>query len=130
MYRTRNRWREQIIMPQSERLEASIRSERRCLQKARDKAVQSKTEIDQELDAIERELAAIDAYEKAKGAGRGAAAKRGSRKRAAKRGPRGAKRAQVLEVVSEHADGLSRGEILISSVPKVTSRPSSRSQMR
>jgi hypothetical protein len=100
-------------MPKSESLNASIRNEGKRLRKARDKAVQKKRDIDQELEAIERELAAIEAYEKAKGVKPARAAKRGKAEQPAqRRAPRGAKRTAVIEVVSKHPDGLSRGEIL------------------
>ena len=96
-------------MPKSESLNDSIKKEGNRLRKARDKAVQKKREVEQELEAIERELAAIEAYEKAKG-GSARAAK--AKRPAARRAPRGEKRAAVIEVVSKHPDGLSRGEIL------------------
>ena len=99
-------------MPKSETLEASIKNERKRLQKARHKAVQKKQNIDHQLEAIEREFAAIDVYEKAKGT-YAPLANRGKAKRpVGRRSPRGAKRVAVLEVVSQHPDGLSRGEIL------------------
>lgn len=100
-------------MPKSEPLNASIRNEGKRLRKARDKAAQKKREVEQELEAIERELAAIAAYEKAKVGTSALAPKRGKGKRPAQRkAPRGEKRAAVIEVVSQHPDGLSRGEIL------------------
>jgi hypothetical protein len=99
-------------MPKSESLNASIRNEGKRLRKARDKAVQKKRDIDQELEGIELELAAIEAYEKAKSTST-RAPKRGKAKRsAARRAPRGEKLAAVLELVGQHPDGLSRGEIL------------------
>jgi hypothetical protein len=99
-------------MPKSESLNASIRNESKRLRKARDKAVQKKRDIDQELEAIERELAAIEAYEKAKGVSARAPKRVKAKRTAARRAPRGEKRAAVIEVVSKHPDGLSRGEIL------------------
>jgi hypothetical protein len=100
-------------MPRSESLEASIRAERARLRKARAKAANKKRSIDQELETIGRELAALDAYEKAKGIPSTRGAKRGkARRTAARRSPRGAKRAAVLEIISQHPVGLSRGEIL------------------
>jgi hypothetical protein len=71
------------------------------LQKARDKATQKKAEVDQELEALERELTAIEAYDKARG---GKAKPRPQ--------PQGQKRQAVLEIIDQHPDGLSRGEIL------------------
>jgi hypothetical protein len=75
--------------------------------------MQKKKTVDQELDSIEDELAAIEAYDKAKG---------GQPKRAFKRAPkravgrrrarRGEKRQAVLDLVKQHPEGLSRGELL------------------
>jgi hypothetical protein len=96
-------------MPKAETFEAFMKRERARLQKARDKAVRRKSEIDQELEALQRELTAINAYEKAKG---------GKSERAPKRGPRGArgrwgeKRQAILDLVKQHPEGLARGEIL------------------
>jgi hypothetical protein len=97
-----------------------IRKERARLDKSRKEALAQHAAIDKELQAIERELAALDAYQQAKGA----AAKRApvAGKAAAKRtfkgggrrspGRRGEKRQAVLELVQQHPAGLSRGEIL------------------
>lgn len=98
-------------------LHATIKQERTRLQKARTKALQKKSGIDQELEAIERELAAITAYEEAKGgrparAGKRTTAKRAGKRTGGRRGLRGEKRQAVLDVVLQHPDGLARGEIL------------------
>jgi hypothetical protein len=96
-------------MPKAETFEAFMKRERARLQKARDKAVRRKSEIDQQLEALQRELTAISAYEKAKG---------GKPERTPKRGPRGArgrrgeKRQAILDLVKQHPEGLARGEIL------------------
>lgn len=96
-------------MPKSETFEAFMKRERKRLHKARDKAVQKKAQIDQELETTERELTAIDAYEKAKGGKPERAPKRASRRA---RGRRGEKRQAVLDIVRQNPDGLTRGEIL------------------
>ena len=61
--------------------------------------------MDQELKALERELTAIEAYVMA----RGGKAKRVPNRASSRRGE---KRQAVLEIISQHPDGLSRGEIL------------------
>lgn len=99
-------------MPKSESLNASISNEGKRLRKGREKAVYKKRQVEQEIEAIERELAAIEAYEKAKGTSKRGAKSGKAKRPAARRSQRGAKRAAVLEVVSQHPDGLSRGEIL------------------
>jgi hypothetical protein len=103
-----------------------IRKERARLDKSRKDALAQQAAIDKELQAIERELTALDAYQQAKGAtGKGVAVKRApmAGKAAAKRtfkgggrrgpGRRGEKRQAVLDLVRQHPAGLSRGEILI-----------------
>jgi hypothetical protein len=100
-------------MAKSETFGSFIKQERTRLQRARDKALQKKADIDREQEAVEGELAAIAAYEQAKGGGPGRAAKRAPAKRtAARRARRGEKRQAVLGVVQQHPDGLTRGEIL------------------
>jgi hypothetical protein len=61
--------------------------------------------LDRELEALERELTAIEAYDKAT-EGKAKAVQKRVRSR------RGKKRQAILEIVSQHSDGLSRGEIL------------------
>jgi hypothetical protein len=92
-------------MPKAETFQSFMKRERTRLQKARDKAAQKKAEVDQELEALERELTAIEAYDKASGGKVKPAPKRA-------RSGRGEKRQAVLEIISQHPDGLSRGEIL------------------
>lgn len=96
-------------MPKQDTLEVSIKRERARLQKARDTAAQKKAGAEQELAAIDVELAAIAAYEKAKD-GNGQRAP--LRVKPRKNGRRGEKRAAVLDKINQHPDGLSRGEIL------------------
>jgi hypothetical protein len=101
-------------MAKAETFGSFIVQERTRLQRARDKALQKKADIDRELEAVEGELAAIAAYEQAKGAkpGKRALAKRAAKRTGAQRARRGEKRQAVLGVVQQHPDGLTRGEIL------------------
>jgi hypothetical protein len=97
--------REDTAMAKAETFGSFIMQERTRLQRARDKALQMKADIDRELGAVEGELAAIAAYEQAKGAkpGKRALAKRAPPKRtAAPRARRGEKRQAVLDVVQQH----------------------------
>jgi hypothetical protein len=105
--------REDTAMAKAETFGSFIMQERTRLQRARDKALQKKAAVDQELAEIEGELAAIAAYEQAKGGKPGRAGKRAPTKRTlAPRARRGEKRQAVLDVVQQHPDGLTRGEIL------------------
>jgi hypothetical protein len=88
-------------MPKAETFQAFMKREHTRLQKARDKAGQKKAVVARELEALERELTAIEAYDKA----------RGGKAKPARSG-RGEMRQAVLDLVSQHPDGLSRGEIL------------------
>jgi hypothetical protein len=98
-----------------------IRQERARLDKSRKDALAQQAAIDKELQAIERELAALDAYQQAKGATgkRAPTAGRTAAKRTFKGGGRrspgrrGEKRQAVLDLVQQHPAGLSRGEILM-----------------
>lgn len=100
-------------MAKAETFGSFIKQERARLQKARAKALQKKAAVDQDLADIESELAAITAYEGAKSGRSGRAGKRTPAKRsAAPRARRGEKRQAILELVQQHPDGLSRGEII------------------
>ena len=96
-------------MAKAETFEGFIKRERKRLQKARDKAAGKKAEVERELDAIERELTAIEAYDKAKG-GKAERAPRRAPRRA--KGRRGEKRQAILDMLRQHPDGLKRGEML------------------
>ena len=100
-------------MAKAETFGSFIVQERTRLQRARDKALQNKADIDRELQEIESELAAIAAYEHAKGGKPGRAGKRTPTKRTtAPRARRGEKRQAILGVLQQHPDGATRGEIL------------------
>jgi hypothetical protein len=97
-----------------------IRKERARLDKSRKEALAQQAAIDKEIQAIERELTALDAYQQAKGgaAKRAPMAGKATAKRTLKgggrpsAGRRGEKRQAVLDLVQQHPAGLSRGEIL------------------
>ena len=84
-----------------------ISRERDRLRAEREQVFNQQEELQRRLDAINREFAAIDAYETAKTgkAARQAAAGRQPRAR------RGSRREALLELIRQ-SDGLSRGEIL------------------
>jgi hypothetical protein len=66
-------------------------------------------ELEKKLAEIDREYAAIDAYETAK-SGKSSARKTGAR--SAPRARNGSRREAILAVVAENPDGLTRGELL------------------
>jgi hypothetical protein len=84
-----------------------IAKERARLMKGREEALARKAEADKALQSIDRELMAIDAYQRAKG-GKPLGRRRGG----GRPGRRGEKRQAILEVIRQHPAGLSRGEIL------------------
>ena len=97
-----------------ETFKSFVSRERTRLSKARNAALNRKNQLDRQLDEIESELAAIQAYEQAKkkspatstrGSGRRSSVKTGGR------APRGEKRRAVLEVIQK-STGLTRSEIL------------------
>ena len=96
-----------------------IKKERTRLDKARKDALAKKAAVDKELDSIERELTALDAYQQAKGTparrapGKRGPAKRGPAKARRTNGRRGEKRQAVLDLIQKSPVGLSRGEILV-----------------
>ena len=88
-----------------------ISRERERLNGERESIFAQQRELQSHLAGIDRELAAIGAYETAKSgkaAGRQARASGGNSPRAARRG---SKREELLQVIRE-SEGLSRGEIL------------------
>ncbi len=96
-------------MPNAGTFSSFIKRERKRLEKARDKAAGKKAEVERELGAIERELIAFDAYDRAKG-GKAERVPTGGPRRV--KGRRGEKRKSILEMLSQHPDGLTRAEIL------------------
>jgi hypothetical protein len=96
-----------------------IKKERARLDKARKDALVNRAAVDKEVDSLERELIALDAYQRAKGApakratAKRGAAKRGTAKGKRRTGRRGEKRQAVLDLIQKNPVGLSRGEILV-----------------
>jgi DNA-binding transcriptional ArsR family regulator len=95
-----------------ETFKSFVSRERTRLRKARDAAVSRKSELDRQLSEIERELAAIQAYEQVKQGKPARTVKRAGRPATkARRAPRGEKRRAVLDLI-QSSKGLTRGEIL------------------
>jgi hypothetical protein len=84
-----------------------ITRERDRLNAERERIFNQQQELQKQLDSINREFQAIEAYEAAK-TGKAARGQSGARQTRARRG---SKREQLLEVVRQ-GNGLSRGEIL------------------
>jgi hypothetical protein len=84
-----------------------IARERDRLRAEREQIFSQQEELQRKLDALNREYAAIEAYETAK-TGKAARQAAGSRQSRARRGSR---REALLELIRQ-SDGLSRGEIL------------------
>ena len=84
-----------------------IARERDRLRAEREQIFTQQEELQRQLDAVNREFAAIEAYETAK-TGKAARQGRGSRQPGARRGSR---REALLELIRQN-DGLSRGKIL------------------
>jgi hypothetical protein len=82
-----------------------IEKERDRLTKQREDALARRTKIDEELESIDRELAAIAAYEAAKS---GKTAKRKAGGRAA----RGTVKTSVLGIIQKMPQGIARGDIV------------------
>ena len=84
-----------------------ISRERERLRAEREQVFSQQEELERRLDALNREFAAIEAYETAK---KGKAARQASAGRQP-RARRGSRREALLELIRQ-SDGLSRGEIL------------------
>jgi hypothetical protein len=98
-----------------ETFETFVQRERDRLHAQREALVKQQDELENEIELMDRELAAIDAYEAAKSgkpvkSGRAVATGR-TRTRLVSQGRRGSKRDAILKLVQE-SDGLTRGEIL------------------
>jgi hypothetical protein len=88
-----------------------IERERERLRKERESIIEQQRELEAKLDAIRREMSAIDAYEAAKSGKQVAGASAGGR-RGGGRGRRGSKREALMQVIRQAGNGLSRREIL------------------
>ncbi len=94
-----------------ERFADAMRLERERLNKEREQVFNQQRDLAKKLDEINREFAAIDAYEAAKsGKQRMAMRQPGAGRRPQAR--RGSKREAILQLVRDHPGGLSRGAIL------------------
>lgn len=105
-------------MAERPNFEQLIQSERERLQGQREEAEERLQTTRREIESIDRELAAISAYEAAKkGAPPVAAAPAPPRQRkprapSGQRAPRGERRETLLTLLRQHPDGMTRGEII------------------
>lgn len=93
-----------------ETFEMFVQRERARLQGEREAIFTQQQELENKLADVNRELAAIDAYEAAK-AGKVPGRRQSTSRRGQTRARRGSKREQLLEIIKAHK-GLTRGEIL------------------
>ena len=89
-----------------------IARDRERLNKEREEISKQQHELELKLDAVNRELAAIDAYEAAKSGKPRAPVKQVRASRAPSRGRRGSKREALVQLIQQNPSGLTRGEIL------------------
>src|SRR3954451_8755230 len=97
--------------------ETMIQNERERLIKAREDAQAQLEKIQKEIADIDREFEAIEAYERVKAdkPQKGVAASKGgatSKKPGRQRARRGERQQEVLDLIGQHPDGLTRSEIL------------------
>jgi hypothetical protein len=95
----------------AETFETFIASERERLNKEREAISNQQHELEGKLDAINRELRAIEAYEAAKTGKAAPAARQARTTRRAPQARRGSRREQLFQVIKD-GHGLTRGEIL------------------
>ncbi|HVB17613.1 MAG TPA: hypothetical protein VNF04_13845 [Stellaceae bacterium] len=95
----------------AETFEEFITRERHRLHAEREAVFTQQRELEHKLAGINRELAAIDAYEAAK-TGKAPAARPAASRPAAPRARRGSKRERLLGVIRQHPDGLARKDII------------------
>ncbi len=89
-----------------------ITRERERLHAEREQIFNQQHELQGKLTDINRELAAIDAYEAAKSGKTPAAARQARGVRARPQARRGSKREALMQVIKDNPTGLTRGEIL------------------
>jgi hypothetical protein len=94
-----------------ETFEKFMQRERARLNGEREAIFTEQQELENKLAALNRELAAIDAYEAAK-SGKAAPLRQSGGSRGQRRSPRGSKREAIIELIKQHPAGLSRGELL------------------
>ena len=83
--------------------------ERARIQEAIKAAKAKRQEAEQEMSQLEAQVAAIKAYDAAL---KGKAGKSVPKEPSAPRGRRGEKREAIRELIAQHPDGLTRGEVL------------------
>jgi hypothetical protein len=89
-----------------------IERERERLNKEHEEISNQQHELKGKLDAVNRERAAIDAYEAAKSGKPLTTAKKARTPRSPAQGRRGSKRDALMQTIRQNPDGLTRGEIL------------------
>ncbi len=89
----------------------AMQQERERLHREREEVFNQQHALEEKLAGINREFAAIDAYEAAK-TGKAVGSARQARGPRRQQGRRGSKREALMEVIRANASGLSRGEIL------------------
>lgn len=99
-------------MAQQQTFEAFIAQERERLGKNRETFEARLRDAQAELEKIDNELRAIDAYERVKKGEPEPQAKKERAPRAPSQGRRGGKREALIELLKDNPDGLTRGEIL------------------
>lgn len=96
-----------------ETFEGFVARERERLNRERESIFTAQQELEQKLAAINREFAAIDAYEAAKSGKAPPSLRQTRAARPAARGLRhGSRREQLLDVIRQSPEGLRRAEIL------------------
>ncbi len=89
-----------------------ITRDRERLHAEREQIFNQQHELQNKLDEINREFAAIEAYEAAKAGKVPAIARQARRPRGPPQARRGSKREALMQVIKDNASGLTRGEIL------------------
>jgi len=89
-----------------------IARDRERLNKEREEIFTQQHELELKLDAVNRELAAIEAYESVKIGKPRAPVKQVRASRAPSRGRSGSKREALVQLIQQNPSGLTRGEIL------------------
>lgn len=89
-----------------ETFETFIARERDRLSRQRSGLVEQKSKLDEQIAAIDRELAAVTAYEQVK-SGKAVTAQSSQR-----RERRSGKRQEILDLIKNNPDGMTRGDIL------------------
>ena len=95
-----------------ETFEMFVQRERARLHGEREAIFTQQHELENKLVEINRELAAIDAYESAKSGKMAAPARQAGTRRGPQRARRGSRREQLIELIKTSPSGMSRGEIL------------------